>query len=140
MSVNAKLAWAAAVIVAVTGYVAYLGASSGYRYYLMVDECVDQADIWKGKRLRVNGRVKPGSLTVPADRCGATFALEGTGRSLAVSYRGVLPDNLTEGREVVVEGSLNADGRLAGENVITKCASKYAAAAPRQDVAERPAR
>jgi cytochrome c-type biogenesis protein CcmE len=37
-----------------------------------------------------------------------------------------VPDNLTEGIEVVVEGKLGADGTLRGDKLLTKCASKYA--------------
>jgi cytochrome c-type biogenesis protein CcmE len=38
-----------------------------------------------------------------------------------------LPDNLVEGIDVVVEGTLEKQGRLRGEKVMTRCASKYQA-------------
>jgi cytochrome c-type biogenesis protein CcmE len=128
MSASAKSAVGAAVMTATIAYVIYLGASSSWQYYLMVDECVTRADELHGKRLRVNGCVAAGSLSVAADRRGASFVLQGNEHGLAVSCTGPLPDNLAEGMDVVVEGALRQDGSLRGEKVITRCASKYAPA------------
>ncbi len=127
MNVKGKMVVGATVLAGVIAYLAYLGASSSWQYYLLVDECVAQADRFAGKRLRVSGRVMAGSLNVANNRRQAAFVLEGTERKLPVSCRGTLPDNLAEGMEVVVEGALKTDGHLQGEKVITRCASKYAA-------------
>lgn len=128
MNVKAKLALGTAVITAAVGYVVYLGASSSWQYYLLVDECVAQADQMSGKHLRVSGSIAAGSLTIPTHRRWASFLLEGKEHRLAVSCPGPLPDNLAEGVEVVVEGALAGDGSLQGHKVITRCASKYAPA------------
>ena len=53
MSANAKLTLCAAVIAATLAYLAYLGASSSWQYYVLVDECVAQADELHGKRLLI---------------------------------------------------------------------------------------
>jgi cytochrome c-type biogenesis protein CcmE len=126
MGAKTKLVLAALLVTAVIGYLAYLGASSSWQYYLLVDECVGQADQLRGKRLRVSGRVAVDSLHITDDRRGATFLLEGNQYRLPVSYEGALPDNLAEGRDVVVEGGLQPDGQLEGETILTRCASKYA--------------
>ena len=70
-----KALFAAAVIIAVTAYLVFLGASSPWQYYLLVDECYTQQDRWQGKLLRVNGRVGVGSLVISPDRRSAAFAL-----------------------------------------------------------------
>lgn len=126
MAVKTNALFAAAVIIAVTGYLIFLGASSPWQYYLLVDECYTQQDQWQGKLLRVNGRVTDGSLIISPDRRSAAFCLEGKFHKFAVTCPGPLPDNLAEGIEVVVEGKLQPDGGLQGERVITRCASKYA--------------
>lgn len=126
MRVGTKLVLGAAVMSAAIGYVAYLGAAGSWHYYLLVDECLSDPDQWRDRRLRVNGQLTAGSLNVSADRRAASFLLAGTSHSLPVNYRGVLPDNLTEGKDIVAEGILRPDGRLEATTVITRCASKYA--------------
>ena len=51
-----------------------------------------------------------------------------TGKSsFPVHYNGPLPDTFEEGRDVVVEGKLNAAGTIEASNVLTKCGSRYEA-------------
>ena len=121
-----KFALAGAVIALVVVYVASLGWSTNLQYYLLVDECAGQADQLRGKQLRVSGRIEKGSLRISADRREASFRLGGDKQELAVSCAGPLPDNLADSMDVVVEGVLQNDGRLQGQKVITRCASKYA--------------
>ena len=124
MSPGVKLAVGLAVVVAAIGYLGYLGAASSWQYYLVVDEAVADAPQLAGHRIRVSGRVAAGSLAVADDHSRATFDLAGDQHVLPVSCRGPLPDNLAEGIDVVVEGSL-AGASFQGDKVITRCASKY---------------
>jgi cytochrome c-type biogenesis protein CcmE len=110
-----------------TAYLAYLGASTSWQYYVLVDECTEGGDSFLGQRLRVSGRVALHTLVVPPDRSRATFALQGLRSNLQVSCPGPLPDNLAEDMEVVVEGTMQHGGHLRGEKVLTRCASKYQA-------------
>jgi cytochrome c-type biogenesis protein CcmE len=126
MSLNAKLAVGGIVLTAVIAYVAYVGAAGKVQYYLLVDECVAQAEQFQGRQLRVSGGIATGSLQIAADRRVASFVLQGQESRLTVRSSGTLPDNLAEGIEVVVEGTLHPDGHLQGDRVITRCASKYA--------------
>ncbi len=124
---NVRIAVGALVITGVIGYVAYLGASSSWRYYFVVDELAAQASRVGKARVRVSGRVVDGSLAVSANRRNATFVLRGSQAELPVIASGPMPDNLAEGLEIVVEGSLQADGKIHADRVITRCASKYSA-------------
>jgi cytochrome c-type biogenesis protein CcmE len=126
MGMKAKLLVCGALITASIGYAVYLGASSSWQYYLQVDEFLGHVEQFRGKRLRLSGRVATGSLQASPEHREANFVLEGSQHKLPVSYRGSLPDNLAEGRDVVVEGSLAGDGHFQCETVITRCASKYA--------------
>jgi cytochrome c-type biogenesis protein CcmE len=125
MSVRTKLLAGAIILAACTLYVAYLGASSSWQYYLTVDECLANVPQFTGRRMRISGQVALGSLQVADDRSSASFMLEGTTGRLPTSCLGLLPDNLAENVPVVVEGSLGEDGSLRAERVLTRCASKY---------------
>jgi cytochrome c-type biogenesis protein CcmE len=125
MSASMKLVIGGAVLALVTGYVAYLGASSSWQYYLTVDECAAHAGQITGKRVRVSGRVAAGSLHIRADRGQASFSLQGQASSLSAECPGPLPDNLAEDMDVVVEGTLERSDFLQGRKVLTRCASKY---------------
>jgi cytochrome c-type biogenesis protein CcmE len=125
MTPTAKLAFGIGIVVAVTIYMAYAGASTSWRYYVTVDECVARHVELTGSRLRVSGWVVAGSLQVSSERSCAAFVLRGTRNRLNVTAAGPLPDNLEEGAEVVVEGTLTLDGVVRAEKVLTKCASKY---------------
>jgi cytochrome c-type biogenesis protein CcmE len=127
MSVRAKLLLGMIVLVSVTVYVAYLGASSSWQYYVTADECAANIQQFTGRQLRISGRVARGSLQVGADRSSATFVLEGVSGGLTTFCRGPLPDNLAEEISVVVEGTLDDRGSVHAERVLTRCASKYEA-------------
>jgi cytochrome c-type biogenesis protein CcmE len=126
MSTAAKLGIAACIVTGVTAYMAYLGTTTSWKYYLTVDECLADAPALVKQRMRVNGKIVVGSLDIATTRQQATFKMCGTGRELPVSCVGPLPDNLAEDMDVVVEGRLDESGHLIGDKVLTKCASKYA--------------
>jgi cytochrome c-type biogenesis protein CcmE len=118
------LAILAVLAAGLAGYLAYLGASASWQYYLTVDECM-AGGVDPGDRVRVSGKIVDGSLRTNDDRSEAQFLLEGTQANLPVICGGPLPDNLAENREVVVEGQIEPSGRLRGEKVLTRCESKY---------------
>ena len=130
MATGTRLAIGATIVLSVTAYMAYLGASSSWRYYLTVDECLAEATQLQSHRIRVSGVISADSLQVDRDRQRAEFRLEGSGQDLSVSCLGPLPDNLAEQRQVVVEGNLRPDGVLSGDKVLTRCASKYSSQVP----------
>ena len=134
MAPGTKLAIGGVMGIGVTIYMAYLGAASSWQYYVTPDECVRDASKYAGSRVRVSGKVAAGSLVITPGRMQANFSLRGTEGAVAVIYTGPLPDNLTEGTEVVVEGRLDAGPQLRGDKLLTRCASKYEV----QDVAGAP--
>ena len=125
MRTGLKLAIAGVMLAGVTTYVAFLGASSSWQFYLSVDECVADASALVGRPLRVSGRVAADSLHIAEDRRQASFRLKGTHEVLRVVCDASLPDNLAEDMEVVVEGRLEHADLLRGQKVLTRCASKY---------------
>ena len=115
------------VLVGATAYMAYLGASTSWQYYVTVDECIVQSHALLGKPLRVSGKVAADSLRIGPGRGGAEFDLTGDRGKLRVICSGPVPDNLAEEVDVVVEGVLENGGLLRAEKVLTRCASKYEA-------------
>src|SRR5208283_5186686 len=129
ISTGKKLAIAGIVVAGVTAYMAYLGASSSWQYYMTVQECVENAPQVAGQRIRVSGTIVPGTLVIAPDRQEARFSLSEAGSNLPVVCAGPLPDDLspTKSMEVVVEGRLEGSCTLHGDKLITRCASKYSA-------------
>jgi cytochrome c-type biogenesis protein CcmE len=127
MSPYAKLGLGAVIVACATSYLAYLGASTSWQYYVHVDECVQKQEQFVNQRVRVSGRVAADSLQVRDDRRGATFVLRGQQSMLPVHCQGIMPDNLAEEIDVVVEGTLEHASLLRGDRVLTRCASKYQA-------------
>ncbi len=136
MSTGKKLAIAGVVVAGVTAYMAYLGASSSWQYYMTVPECVENVSHVAGQRIRVSGTIVPGSLVIAPDRQEARFALSEAGSQIPVVCKGPLPDDLTTTKtmDVVVEGRLEDSCTLQGDKLITRCASKYNA---KKDDAEK---
>jgi cytochrome c-type biogenesis protein CcmE len=124
MSPSRKISLAALIAFAGIAYLAFLGAASSWKYYLTVDEAVADGPELVGSRIRVSGRVEPGSLTIEDDRRQARFDVTGGQHKLHAVCRCALPDNLAENIDVVVEGKLET-GCIVGNKVITRCASKY---------------
>lgn len=125
MTTGRKLAIGGMIVAATTVYLACVGVADSWQYYLTADECLNGTHAFAGQRVRVSGKVAPGTLVVAADRSQAHFALAGTRGDLQVACTGRLPDNLAEGIEVVVEGRFEPSGLLCGDTVLTRCASKY---------------
>jgi cytochrome c-type biogenesis protein CcmE len=117
-----KVVVGALVVITSVCYLAFLGAASSWQYYLTVDETVADASELEGRRIRVSGHVAPGSLQIADGRRKAVFLLAGERHELQVSCRCVMPDNLADDMDVVVEGVLEADC-LRSHKVITRCAS-----------------
>ena len=78
-----------------------------------------------GKRVKVYGLVKAGSLMHRPGTLDYRFELSDLGSSIRVTARGIIPPQLAEGREATAEGTLAADGILQANRVLTKCPSKY---------------
>ena len=85
------------------------------------------------KTYRLNGTVAPGSPKDPAGLAQSSEGLrfevldkETPGQRVTVLYRGSVPDQFKDGREVVVTGSLQ-DGVFIARNdsLVTLCPSKF---------------
>src|SRR5215475_7079797 len=78
-----------------------------------------------GRDVRLGGLVEKGSVVKESDGITTRFRVTDLKKSLAVAYKGVLPDLFREGQGVVVEGSLLPDGSFRAVEVLAKHDEKY---------------
>lgn len=122
-----KLLVAVVIIGGGIGYFMYQVMQSSWSYYYSVDELFADSNAVKNHSLRIAGRVKQGSIVRDVRKISLNFTLAGAETELPVSYKGTVPDNFAEDREVVVEGRLDTTGIFQADMLMTKCESKYKA-------------
>ena len=74
---------------------------------------------------RIGGMVEAGSLKKSADGLTVQFVVTDTAKSIPVVYKGILPDLFKEGKGVVTQGSLGADGVFHANQVLAKHDENY---------------
>lgn len=81
----------------------------------------------KGKTFRIGGMVKDGSLQRHGAGADLTvrFVVTDTAKEVPVAFKGILPDLFKEGRGVVAQGQLEADGTFAAAEVLAKHDENY---------------
>jgi cytochrome c-type biogenesis protein CcmE len=79
----------------------------------------------KDRSFRVGGMVEAGSLKRQADGLTVRFVVTDTAKSIPVAYKGILPDLFREGKGVVAEGRLGADGVFRADQVLAKHDENY---------------
>ncbi len=78
-----------------------------------------------GRSIRLGGLVEEGSVARQADGVTVTFRVTDTANSIAVTYKGLLPDLFREGQGVITEGTLGADGVFVAREVLAKHDETY---------------
>jgi cytochrome c-type biogenesis protein CcmE len=77
----------------------------------------------QGRTFRIGGMVVPGSLK--REGVNVEFTVTDTAKSMRVTYRGQLPDLFREGKGVVAQGRLGADGMFRANEVLAKHDENY---------------
>jgi cytochrome c-type biogenesis protein CcmE len=77
----------------------------------------------KNRTFRIGGLVKVG--TVKRDNLTVNFIVTDTAKDMHVSYTGILPDLFREGKGVVAQGKLGADGTFTASEVLAKHDENY---------------
>ena len=79
----------------------------------------------QGRTFRIGGLVEPGSVKRQPDGVTVQFVVTDTVKTIPVTYRGVLPDLFREGKGVVTQGRLGADGSFVASEVLAKHDENY---------------
>ncbi|MBI2732535.1 MAG: cytochrome c maturation protein CcmE [Aquabacterium sp.] len=75
------------------------------------------------RTFRLGGLVEKGSVT--RDGVMVSFVVTDTFRKVPVRYQGILPDLFKEGKGVVAQGKLGADGVFVAQEVLAKHDENY---------------
>ena len=91
---------------------------------------ISPTDVAAGKApqdqlFRIGGMVKEGSVSRQADGVTIAFVVTDTEQDITVRYKGILPDLFKEGKGVVAQGRLAADGSFAATEVLAKHDENY---------------
>ncbi len=79
----------------------------------------------QGKTFRIGGMVEKGSISRQADGLTVRFMVTDTAKSIPVMYHGALPDLFREGKGVVAQGRVGADGVFVASEVLAKHDENY---------------
>ncbi len=78
-----------------------------------------------GRSFRIGGMVQGGSLMREANGLTVNFVVTDTAKTIPVVYTGILPDLFKEGKGVVAQGKLTADGVFHADEVLAKHDENY---------------
>ena len=79
----------------------------------------------RDRNFRIGGLVEEGSLKRDGNSLTITFVVTDMAQRVPVSYTGMLPDLFKEGKGVVAQGKLGADGVFRAEQVLAKHDENY---------------
>ena len=81
----------------------------------------------EGRSFRIGGLVEEGSVKRENDGLTVNFVITDLHKSLPVVYKGILPALFKEGKGVVAQGKMEADGLMHAEEVLAKHDENYMA-------------
>lgn len=79
----------------------------------------------KDRAFRVGGLVETGSVQRESNGLTVRFTVTDTAKTVPVTYTGMLPDLFQEGKGVVAQGKLRADGTFVADQVLAKHDENY---------------
>jgi cytochrome c-type biogenesis protein CcmE len=121
-----RIAWIAAGLAALA--VAAALVLNAFRSNLVVFYSPSQVlsnEAPRGRPFRIGGLVESGSLKRDPNSLAIQFVVTDTVQKVTVSYTGLLPDLFKEGKGVVAQGSLGADGVFRATDVLAKHDENY---------------
>ena len=100
-----------------------LNAFQGNLVFFFTPTQVANGEAPKERAFRIGGLVKEGSLQ--RTDIVARFIVTDTAKEIPVAYEGILPDLFSEGKGVVAQGVLSADGKFTATEVLAKHDENY---------------
>jgi cytochrome c-type biogenesis protein CcmE len=113
------------VIIAALVYLVVGGFKDTAVYYMTVKELYADQSMPVGEGVRISGYVVPETINWDAENIKLSFAMAEEQDTLNVEYSGIMPDQLAEAQQIVVEGKLESGKLLQANNILLKCPSKY---------------
>jgi cytochrome c-type biogenesis protein CcmE len=127
-----KFAAGFSVIVICLLYLVVSGFQKTAMYYFTVTELEARETEFAGKRIKLAGKVVPGSIQKKGGRAIQFEIWEPLGENVdsfsekrTIRYSGLVPDTFRDESDVVLEGKTGAGGVFEAETLLAKCPSKY---------------
>ena len=79
----------------------------------------------QGRSFRIGGLVEEGSIKRESKGLTTRFVVTDLAKTIPVTYTGLLPDLFKEGKGVVAQGKLGADGIFRADQVLAKHDENY---------------
>ena len=86
---------------------------------------VAQNEAPRDRTFRIGGLVEEGSVVREKDALTVRFKVTDTARAIPVVFSGILPDLFKEGKGVVAQGRIGADGVFKANEVLAKHDENY---------------
>ena len=121
-----RFAWIGAGVVALGVAAALvLNAFQSNLVFFFTPTQVAEREAPQGRSFRIGGLVETGSLVRERDSLTVRFRVTDTAKTIPVVYTGLLPDLFKEGKGVVAQGTLGADGTFHASEVLAKHDENY---------------
>jgi cytochrome c-type biogenesis protein CcmE len=113
--------------VAALGIAAFLvlGAFEKNLVFFFTPSQVAANEAPRERTFRIGGMVETGSVKRQPDGVSVQFKVTDTAKTMPVVYKGVLPDLFREGKGVVAQGKIGADGVFVASEVLAKHDENY---------------
>ena len=116
----------ATIILMIALFIVQASVSSGGSFSLTVAGVLAKQDSLVGRNVKIEGRIKEGSVRTGKDEFDIYFVIEDEDKNqLEIHYTKVLPDPFKEGRTAIVEGELRENAKIEASRLTVKCPSKY---------------
>jgi cytochrome c-type biogenesis protein CcmE len=121
-----KLMWIAVAVLGLGAVAALiLNAFNSNLVFFFSPTQIVKGEAPRDRAFRVGGLVEAGSVKREADGVTVRFKVTDTAQAVTVAYTGILPDLFKEGKGVVAEGRLGADGVFTASQVLAKHDENY---------------
>ncbi len=121
-----KLMWIAVAVLGLGAVAALiLNAFNSNLVFFFSPTQIVKGEAPRDRAFRVGGLVEAGSVKREADGVTVRFKVTDTAQAVTVAYTGILPDLFKEGKGVVAEGRLGADGIFTASQVLAKHDENY---------------
>ena len=122
-----KIVIGVGIVIVALIFLIFSGFKETAMYYLTIPEVNAQETKYAGQGVRISGYVVPESIDWNAEKIELKFTMEEDGDSLDVYYKSIMPDQLAEAQQIIVEGVMDSSQVLNAERILLKCPSKYEA-------------
>jgi cytochrome c-type biogenesis protein CcmE len=116
---------AAGLILLVIAVVLFTKSFKSNLVFFFTPTQVEKGEAPKSGSFRIGGLVENGSIKRLPDGLSVQFRVTDTAKTMNVVYKGILPDLFKEGKGVVAEGKLGANGLFEADQVLAKHDENY---------------